>query len=168
MLKQTKYITRKLAAMFVMILVMTGFCGCTRNNGDIGPWFGTWKLTEITIDGTADAGYKGNIFWKFQNDVFEMVRVNTNSVDTYADTHYATWNEDNGYIFVNFSNYDDNNPPAEGASGNGIYAPFLETHFIVGGVTQLKIESQSGSDAYFTFTSPEDGKTYGYRLKKQG
>ena len=168
MLKQTIYIIRKLAVALVSVMVMTGISSCTRNNGDIGPWFGTWKLTEITVDGTSDAGYEGNIFWKFQNDVFEMVRVNQDDVESYADTHYATWNEDNGYLFVNFRNSDDNNPAAEGEAGNGIYAPFPDSHFIVGGVTQLKIESQSGGDAYLTFTSPVDGKTYGYRLKKQG
>ena len=87
MLKQTIYIIRKLAVVLVSVMVMTGISSCTRNNGDIGPWFGTWKLTEITVDGTSDAGYEGNIFWKFQNDVFEMVRVNQHAVESYADTH---------------------------------------------------------------------------------
>lgn len=25
--------------------------GCTRNNGDIGDWFGKWQVTEVKVNG---------------------------------------------------------------------------------------------------------------------
>lgn len=161
------YYSRKLKLAIALVLFIVGLCGCTRNNGDIGPWFGTWKLTEITIDGTPEASYGGNVFWKFQNDVFVMLRRNMNPNESSAENRYGTWSESNDYLFIDFTNYDDSNPPENGAAGEGIYAPFLETHFILGGVSQLKIVNQSGSEAYLMFTSPADGKTYGYRIRKQ-
>ena len=33
--------------------------GCTHNNGDIGPWFGTWQVTGIDADGAPLAEYDG-------------------------------------------------------------------------------------------------------------
>lgn len=44
--------------------------GCTRNNGDIGPIFGKWKVESIETEGIGDAPeYEGNIFLAFQNSV---------------------------------------------------------------------------------------------------
>ena len=52
------------ALRIIAAVVMTAISGsCTHNNGDIGPWFGEWKLTSIEIDGSPDAAYKANTFW---------------------------------------------------------------------------------------------------------
>ena len=42
---------------------------CTQNDGHLGPIFGQWRMTCITVDGQAVEGYVGNVFWSFQNSV---------------------------------------------------------------------------------------------------
>ena len=49
------------------------FLPSCQNNGDIGPWYGMWKLTSLTIDGEEDPAYEGNVFWKFQTGVVQMI-----------------------------------------------------------------------------------------------
>ena len=43
-------------------LLMLTSTGCTRNNGDIGDWFGQWQQTEMLVDGAPDAEYHGQYF----------------------------------------------------------------------------------------------------------
>lgn len=60
---------RTIITLLIAILLPV-IAGCTRNDGDIGTWFGSWKLERITIDGLIDEKYKGDIFWQFQSSVF--------------------------------------------------------------------------------------------------
>lgn len=47
--------------------------GCTRNGGDIGPWFGTWAIDSVTVDGqelTLDPLGRGSAYYlQFQRSV---------------------------------------------------------------------------------------------------
>lgn len=57
------------------IIIALATIGCTRNNGNIGPVFGLWKLTSIETSGcTVPMDYEGNIFWGFQNSVIMMTK----------------------------------------------------------------------------------------------
>jgi len=70
--------------------------GCTQNNGDIGEWFGEWHLRSIEINGTDDASYTGDVLWKFQNNIVEMVVVNDTG---HSHTeHYGTWSADGSVL----------------------------------------------------------------------
>ena len=44
---------RTISTLLIAILLPV-IAGCTRNDGDIGTWFGSWKLERITIDGLID------------------------------------------------------------------------------------------------------------------
>ena len=75
----------KLTKIFSRIIVLTvcllpGFLqqGCTRNNGDIGNWFGRWQITEILADGTPESGYRGEFFLDFQNDIIRGIQLAPN------------------------------------------------------------------------------------------
>lgn len=67
---------RKAAA--ILAVVMVWLCGCTRNDGDIGPLFGTWQLTEREVTGeevSAPLPPVKELFWSFQSSVIEMKHV---------------------------------------------------------------------------------------------
>lgn len=163
-MKKSIYFLLLLTVMFANACL----CGCTHNNGDIGPWFGTWKLEKITIDGEPDSQYGANIFWKFQTGVFSMVEVTSDTPAKGYNEIFGTWNEDNGYLFLDFNHHDDTTPTESSANSEGRYAPFEETHLPGGVESMLKIESLIGKKAFLTFDSPNDGKIYGYYLEKYG
>lgn len=131
--------------------------GCTHNNGDIGPWFGTWHLDSVTIDGKTDGEYQGNIFWCFQSDVIRMVVVD-DATHTRSD-HWGTWSEDDNQLFLKYTYSDDTYKP-----GQGVYSP---AHGIglASGVTALTITSGPGSGLKLTHTLTT-GETYTYVLSK--
>lgn len=151
------------ALHIIAILALTAIAGsCTHNNGDIGPWFGEWKLTAIEIDGTPDAAYKENIFWAFQTSVIEMIQVDpvTANVSNYGQ-RWGTWSQDGNTLTLNFTHHDDS-----AAEGSGKYTPYPATH-LPGGVSKLDIIKLSGSEIKLSYTA-EDGKVYRYSLKKWG
>ncbi len=55
-----KISTLLLASVFILMT------GCTHNDGDIGPWFGTWQLENVMIDDKPEEDYHHDIFWQFQ------------------------------------------------------------------------------------------------------
>lgn len=56
-----------------MICLVAALAACTHNNGDIGLWFGTWQVEEITVDGVTNEDYDGqSLMFSFQSDVFQM------------------------------------------------------------------------------------------------
>ena len=38
-------------AFIPLLIIMLLISGCTQNNGEIDPWFGTWRLESLTCDG---------------------------------------------------------------------------------------------------------------------
>ena len=53
-----------------MLLAIVAMSSCTKNNGDIGYWFGLWHLDSIELNGEVDNNYNGCYYFKFQNKVF--------------------------------------------------------------------------------------------------
>lgn len=110
------YRLRIMRLCFLSIIVGAIACACTRNNGDIGDWFGTWKMESMIIDdGAVDAGYDDNIIWKFQSDIISIVQVDDTEHDAMAT--YGRWAQIDDRLLLNFS-FSDNNgvdqytPPA--------------------------------------------------------
>ncbi len=147
---------RKLIIITTVVLAFF-MADCTHNNGDIGPYFGTWKLLDIEADGSTVPEYEGDIFWQFQSDVFCMREVLPNH-DT--DVRWGSWEEIDGNILIlNFSHYDDSHEP-----GSTMYSPISVTG-LEATVNRLEIVSLSGSKMTLIYQSP-DGTEYCYRLKK--
>ena len=65
--------------IFTALLAIAAMCSCTHNNGDIGPLFGQWKITDIaTTDaatGTVTHNATSGAFLSFQNDVVTLTQV---------------------------------------------------------------------------------------------
>lgn len=132
--------------------------GCTHNDGDIGPWFGTWQLEEITADGDVETAYNHDIFWQFQNTVFCMRKV-TALHDNLP--RWGTWKETGDNVLqLNFTHHD-----SEYEAGSTKYSPFPETHIPVNTVTDLNILEMSRSRLVLQYHA-DDGSVYTYYLKK--
>ncbi|MBD5371109.1 MAG: lipocalin family protein [Bacteroides sp.] len=149
-MKRFLYITALLA-------LLTAIWGCTRHNGDIGPWFGTWHVEAITVDGHPDGEYRGTLFMKFQGDVVNMTVVN-DFEHTRAD-HWGRWSATSDELTLDYT-YGDNITPA----ATGRYAP-PAISLLPGGVTRLRILKLTGSRLELRYENAE-GEVIDYFLKK--
>ena len=132
---------------------------CTHNNGNIGPWFGTWKLNAITIDGEIDNEYadNDNLVWKFQSTVIEMQEILPMHVT--AD-HFGTWTQTSDRtVEMNFTYHDGLNP-----DGYPYYTPPASSH-LPRGVFVMDILELTSSKMHLQYRA-NDGTIYTYYLKK--
>lgn len=150
---------RKLLTILIVTASMLLPSGCTHNNGDIGPWFGQWKMTRMDIDGVADAEYQGNIYWSFQTNIFQMKKI-TPGVVNHADTRWGTWSEEGDCLLLNFTYSSALTPP-----GSGVYTPLPETYIPADQVSRLEILKRPGDSMELSFTTPQ-GKQITYYLIK--
>lgn len=134
----------------ILALLLTVALGCTRNNGDIGPWFGTWRVTGISADGEPVRGYTGNVILKFQSHVMESrAQYDHHSYSSY----WCTWHEEEGELLLEIN-------PEEESEG---YVPELLIPWTP--VNRLRILSLTGSGARLSRLSDE-GTLFTYDLKK--
>lgn len=103
--------------LFISLLVVV-LCGCTQNDGHIGPWFGSWHLESMLIDGETDDTYadlqaedKMQVMVSFQGKVFNMGYIGGSEIYgswSYAGetlTLVANYNAGSGYNSPNFNPY---------------------------------------------------------------
>ena len=133
-------------------MVMLALGSCTRNHGDIGPWFGTWHVESITASGSiyqyiVPVEVEGNYFFQFQSKVFRVSQV-TDHEQTVES--FGTWDENGDKMTIDF--------PDE--SVFYIVMPALEAH------NNFTVTTTSSRDVTFTKTD-NTGVIYTYRLKKQ-
>ncbi len=135
-------------------------CGC-HNEGDSGMWSGTWYLERITVDGSVEMSYKGNMFWKFQADVIDMVETD-DEMHEHQD-HYGTWSasDDDRVLTLDFSHSSDRYP-----AGSPEYSPPAVTG-LAAGVSHLDVARLTGSDMVVKWTDDESGTERTFVLKKQ-
>jgi len=143
---------RTFTAAIIAILA----CACTHNNGDIGPWFGQWKLESLEADGTPDPAYKGNQFWSFQNDILQIDELID---DMLYVRHIATWRREGGLLLIDFTHSDANSP-----STDGNYAPPSNIGLEPDAVNALAIDRLSGSRIVLTHDAGD--RVITYRLRK--
>lgn len=147
---------RTIIPLYIISLILPA---CTHNNGDIGSWFGTWKVTEITIDGAVDSTYKGNMFWMFQSSVMCMRTIDDHHG---ATDHWGTWKELSGTTLeLNFAHHDDDND-----TGSWKYRPAPASH-LPADVSIIDILHLTGSAATLSYTSSHSpSTTITYNLQK--
>lgn len=140
-----------IAIMMTLLLL----CGCTQNNGDIGPIYGSWALIGITEDGTAIAMEDETVF-SFQNEIVQVIRL--------AEPPYSS-----EYKYGNFSVTDkvltlkfQAHPTA---SGSYMYMTPTWLHFPEDGKPILfDIRKLEGGSMILDLSN--DGKKYSYTLKR--
>lgn len=147
---------RTISTLLIAILLPV-IAGCTRNDGDIGTWFGSWKLERITIDGLIDEKYQGDIFWQFQSSVFCMRKILPHNEH---EERWGTWKElGDNMLQLDFTHTDDSHP-----DGKELYTPWPETH-ITRGITELNVLKLEVDDMRLQYTA-DDGTLYIYFLNK--
>ena len=133
-----------IASLIVAVLVLGA---CTRNHGDIGIWFGTWHVEQITADGTP-VNVEGDYFFQFQSHVFRVSQVSGHEQTVES---YGTWQEnESGKMTVDFSD----------PNVYYIAMPGLEVH------NDFTVVTTSSREVTFNKTS-STGVAYSYHLKKQ-
>lgn len=148
---------KQIKEILLVALVGMALSACTHNDGNIGVYFGTWKVEEITIDGVADIDYRDNLFFQFQSGVFCMRRVDEHHI---AAVSWGTWEEvSDNVLRLSFVYSDDNNP-----EGSEKYSPLPESH-LPKGVSDLDILQLTGSAMKLQYLA-EDEIEYVYNLKK--
>jgi hypothetical protein len=134
------------------MMVVLALGSCTRNHGDIGPWFGTWHLESITAAGgiyqyIVPVDIEGDYFFQFQTKVFRVSQVTDHEQLVES---FGTWDEEGDKMTIDFP--DD--------SVFYITMPGLEKHNV------FDISFTSSHEVVFTKTATT-GNLYTYRLKKQ-
>lgn len=137
----------KVLGLILTVTMLISLAGCSRNNGDIGVWFGLWKVESVEVDDAPDADYGGNLFFQFQSTVFNMRMVSDRHV--YTD-RFGNWEEADGVLKITF--------PDER------YVPFEVTR--MGRECRLTIEKKTGKEIVLSFVQAETGKTVRFRLVK--
>ncbi len=139
--------------LIISLLSVIMLSGCMHNNGDIGNYFGTWKVSTINVDGVDDPEYKENIFFQFQSDVFRLVQNRTQNDIT---EYFGTWSETDNIMVLKL-NYKVN-PESE------VYQIPPITRLIKGD-NIIAVKHERNNRMIWTFSS--DGQTIIYTLKKQ-
>lgn len=139
------------------LLACVGLSGCMQHNGRIGDWFGTWKLESITVNGTDDTAYAGNIFFQFQTDKVHIIEVDT-SVPTTRRDCFGRWEESDGTLILDFSY------TADGTASQ--FIPMTQT-LLSHDVNILTIDSKSSKRMEWTLDKTDPSQTVVYKLKKQ-
>ena len=140
-------------------MILLAATACTRNNGDIGPWFGAWTMTSIKAYGIPVTDYStSTITWKFQSTVINMIQINPHH--EYINS-FGTWRQiSDNQLELNFSHSDLERP-----SGTDVYAPLPATH-LPASVSLLDIVSFSSKRIVLEYSSPADGIVYTYTLDR--
>lgn len=95
-------------------IILTFICllfistGCTQNGGHIGKIFGRWHLERIEAENMEAPQQRGDIYWAFQGNMFQMQR--HNELHSYSTT-YGTYRLEDNTLFLDFPQ--DDKPPFE-------------------------------------------------------
>lgn len=133
------------AIALLLVIVATA---CTHNDGDIGPWFGLWRVERLTVDGKNDRDYTGNLFFAFQNTTVEQKMVHEDHTVTKM---FGEWSESGNVLTITF-------PDAR-------YWPIDGYLLGNGEPNSLAVEHVDGKHINLTLITPK-GKTVVYRLVK--
>lgn len=145
--------------LVILLFVAAAITSCTHNNGDIGPWFGTWRLDNITVDGEPDTSYEGNIFFMFQSQVFCARTIYPYHL--YSDS-WARWSEeDNNILIIDYNNHDN----LDTDQTTTLYMPPKITR-MKNGVNRLHIDLFTSKTMILTLPDGADHEEIEYTLTK--
>ena len=135
-----------------LLMVVLALGSCTRNHGDIGPWFGTWHVESITAQGgiyqyIVPVEVEGDYFFQFQSKVFRVSQVKEHNQLVES---FGTWEENGDKMTITFPDPD----------VFYVEMPGLESY------NDFTVTNISSKEVTFT-KSDITGVTYSYHLKKQ-
>lgn len=151
-----KAIYYKVVCTLALLFALTG---CMHNNGNIGPWFGQWKVERLTIDGKDDPDYAGNAFFRFQSSVFSICV--SNPEQHVATIYYGTWEEKGNYVDAWFNTENKDIPPFLGKNDMEKLGEFY-----IKGYNCFRVIENNHKTKILEYLDEETGVTYTYYLKK--
>lgn len=142
----------KILSMIILLALNVVVSGCTRNDGDIGAWFGMWQVARIEVNSKEQIEYNCNVVLKFQGSVMESC-----SMQPYHEqvSYFANCRIESEALIVSVGS-----EPVWPAG----FAP--ELMFPAYGELRLEIISQSDDKAVLRWDNVSDGNVYEYFLKK--
>lgn len=90
----------RLLTKLMLLPVMLLLSGCMHNNGDIGDFFGTWRVETITVDDAEDESYPGNVFFQFQTSVVRVVETLPHGDMMEC---FGSWSDEGDILILDFS-----------------------------------------------------------------
>lgn len=146
----------------IKILLFALIClvaqGCTRNDGNIGPLWGTWRVVSMEIDNEKDETYKGTLYFCFQASVY-CQRYVYDEKGHVLQEGYAFWEYVNDDILVIFPGIREGAHRPLDISGMQIGENFLKVEYFKGDdLVLLYVNDNQESSKY--------GTQYRYRLKR--
>lgn len=145
---------RIIGYIFTALLAIAALCSCTHNNGDIGPLFGQWKITDIAttdaVTGTVTHNATSGAFLSFQNDVVTLSQVYDGQHQSALS--YGQWELNGNSLTLYFDISDGVSLPG------AMFYPRAD----------FNIETLSGSELVMTLAGnlPEGAAQVCYTLKK--
>lgn len=138
---------RTIKSIILLLVMIIAMPACTHNDGDIGDYFGRWKLTQITLNGDERVYNFDNVFWCFQSDIIEIDIVD----ETYHDKerYYGTFFYDDDSLILDFGHGDNNTTAGTGGYASP-YGMFLENE-----VNILDVVSQSGDEMHLRYVKDD-------------
>lgn len=144
--------------IFLLVLIVQS----CQNNGNIGSLFGTWALTDLTINGeTADNFDPERTTWSFQNNIVRIVyEIDYNSYDNRIGTWEKTSSQGKNFLDLNFTHSADGIQP-----GTGIYMAPQWLDFPANTIISFQYIKDSSREMILSRTDSQ-GNVYTYYLKK--
>lgn len=144
--------------LLASLILIAALSACTRNNGDIGPLFGTWRLEQMKANGTPVELYDSETLlysWAFQSSI---VAIQTILPHNNTRRALGTWEKDDDkHLTLDFGYTD--------IDGKLNHTPPAPLHLNSDGPTRLEIITFSGNRLNLRQTA-SDGITYDYSLRK--
>lgn len=150
---------KNIALNILLLLPLLSFCsGCTHNNGDIGPLFGSWVLDEMTVDGKVQDLGDDNTFIQFQGKVVMTKLID----DRHSLLFYSvgSWERSGDELALDYTHYDDKSEP-----GTGQYSAPYWLLFETNAVNIVRIVSLNSKHMQLEYRT-SDGKTAFYKFRK--
>lgn len=128
----------------ILIFALIVFVGqsCTRNDGDIGPIWGMWRVSSMEINGAEVEDYSGTLYFCFQSSVHVQKYINE---ETHGKTEgYASWKYVGDDILVNFSGVKEGGHIPLAISGMQVGDNLVEVLYFKDDKMNLRYETPEG------------------------
>lgn len=141
--------------LFAALALVVTSC---QNNGDIGDYFGTWRVESYFVDGVSVTDNVTNTTFSFQASVVHV----TLTTDEFMSQQqcFGSWSEEGDRLTLNFANGDDSNPV-----GTNFYHAPAWLGMTSDAPMSLIVSERSGSKMTWTYTT-DSGTKHIYKLKK--
>lgn len=131
--------------------------GCTHNDGDIGPWFGTWAMSGMTVDGETPKDFNPTAtVWEFQSELV-VIRLLGEHHDIDAAS-WGTWREADGHLYLDYTHNSQH-------TGLSEYDAPVWLMMENDSVIDLTIAERGNRSMILRYSAP-DGRIITYTLKK--